>query len=101
VLSITHPQEFMAKKTQRTSSPAAAQAPYEECRDELFQHIMRCGVIGSAPEHQEEWFAETMKYLTDRYPELNETQLNELRTLGLRFAQPPKRQGTPDAVTAA
>lgn len=91
----------MAKKNPRTSAPTAVPTPFEECRDELFQHIMRCGVIGAAPEHQEEWFADTMKYLTERYPELNEKQLDEIRTLGLRFAQPPKRQGAPDAVSAA
>jgi hypothetical protein len=93
----------MAKKSPRTSSPAVAQSPYDECRDELFQHIMRCGVIGAAPEHQQEWFDDTIKYLTERYPELNEKQLTELRTLGMRFAQPPKRQqqGTPDTVSAA
>jgi hypothetical protein len=92
----------MAKKNQRSSAPAGAQTPFDECRDELFQHIMRCGVIGAASEHQEEWFNDTMKYLTERYPELTETQLNEIRTLGLRFAQPPKRQQTsPDAVSAA
>jgi hypothetical protein len=92
----------MAKKNQRSSAPAGAQTPFDECRDELFQHIMRCGVIGAASEHQEEWFNDTMKYLTERYPELNETQLNEIRTLGLRFAQPPKRQqASADAVSAA
>jgi hypothetical protein len=98
-----HTPEYMAKKSPRTSSPTAAQSPYDEARDELFQHIMRCGVIGAAPEHQEEWFDDTIKYLTERYPELNEKQLTELRTLGMRFAQPPKRQpqGTPDAVSAA
>ena len=99
---ITLTLEFMAKKTQRTSAPTAAPNPYDECRDELFQHIMRCGVIGAAPEHQEEWFAETLKYLSERYPELSESQIGELRTLGMRFAQPPKRQpGPEDAVTAA
>ena len=71
--------------------------PFEEARDELFQHIMSCGVIGSDPEHQKEWFDETMAYMTDRYSELGKPQLQELRTLGERFAQPPKRQ----AVTAA
>ena len=101
MLSITYPQEFMAKKTHRTSAPTAAPSAYEECRDELFQHIMRCGVIGAAPEHQEEWFAETIKYLTVRYPELSESQLGEIRTLGLRFSQPPKRQGSPETVSAA
>lgn len=91
----------MAKQNKRTSAPTAVQSPFDECRDELFQHIMRCGVIGAAPEHQEEWFDETMKYLTERYPELNEKQLGDLRTLGMRFSQPPKRQATPDTVSAA
>ena len=84
---------FMSRaKTQTTRRPSAPAipSPFEEARDELFQHIMRCGVIGSAPEHVEEWFNETFTYLEGRYPELSKTQLTELRTLGTRFAQPPK-----------
>lgn len=87
-------------KTQTTRRPSAPAipSPFEEARDELFQHIMRCGVIGSAPEHVEEWFNETFTYLEGRYPELSKTQLTELRTLGTRFAQPPKaRVSTSDA----
>ena len=72
-------------------SPATP-SPFEEARDELFQHIMRGGVVGSDPEHQEEWFNETMAYMTDRYPELNAEQMGELRKLGTRFAQPPKKR---------
>ena len=56
----------------------------------MFQHIMRCGVIGSAPQHQAEWFDQTIAYLEDRYHELSRTQITELRTLGERFCQPPK-----------
>ncbi len=74
----------------RRDAPAAP-TPYEEARDELFQHIMRCGVIGSAPEHQAEWFTDTMAYLGDRYPELAPSELVDLRTLGERFSQPAKR----------
>jgi len=84
-------------QTRRTSAPAIP-SPFEEARDELFQHIMRCGVIGAAPEHIEEWFNDTFVYLEERYPELNKTQLGELRVLGTRFAQPPKaRTATSDA----
>ena len=72
-------------------------SPFEQARDELFQHIMRCGVVGAEPEHIDEWFAETMKYMTERYPELSEQQVNELRTLGVRFAQPPKARTASDA----
>ena len=76
----------------------ASPSPFEEARDELFQHVMQCGVIGAEVEHQVEWFDQTMAYMTERYPELSPTQLKELRTLGERFAQPPKRQ---TATTAA
>ena len=71
---------------------SSAPSAYNEARDELFQHIMSCGVIGAEPEHQVEWFNDTMAYFTDRYPELSAQQMTELRTLGERFAQPPKRQ---------
>ncbi len=72
-------------------APAAPNA-FEEARDELFQHIMRCGVVGSADEDQSEWFQQTMEYMTDRYPELSSEQIGELRKLGERFAQPPKKR---------
>lgn len=75
--------------------PAAAPTPFEEARDELFQHIMQCGVVGAEPEDQTVWFNETMSYLEQRYPELGESERTQLRTLGERFAQPPKaRQQT-------
>ena len=82
----------MAKQKTRAMSTPAAPTPFEEARDELFQHIMRCGVVGSAPEHQTEWFQETMQYMTDRYPELDASQIGELQKLGERFAQPPKKR---------
>jgi hypothetical protein len=82
----------MAKQKNRTAKAPAAASPFEEARDELFQHIMRCGVVGSDPEHQQEWFGETMTYMTDRYPELSAEQIAELRKLGERFAQPPKKR---------
>jgi hypothetical protein len=90
----------MAKQKNRNRTPAVP-TPFEEARDELFQHIMRCGVVEAAPEHQEEWFAETMSYMTERFPELSTDQLGELRKLGERFAQPPKKQqGTADISAA-
>lgn len=68
--------------------------PFEQARDELFQHIMRCGVIGAAEEHQVEWFDDTIAYLGEHYQDLSEEQLNELKTLGLRFVQPPKAKAS-------
>ena len=92
----------MAKQKLRRSQTAAP-TPFEQARDEMFQHIMRCGVIGADPEHQKEWFNDTMAYLGDRYHELSQNELADLRTLGERFVQPPKRpQETPvDAASAA
>src|SRR5690242_13322248 len=37
--------------------------PFEQARDELFSHILRCGVLEATPEHQKEWFDDTMLYL--------------------------------------
>ncbi|MFM9014742.1 MAG: hypothetical protein ACKORK_14550 [Gemmatimonadota bacterium] len=54
-------------------------------------------MIGSEPEHQQEWFDETMKYFAERYHELGSRQLAELRVLGERFAAPTKR---PEPATA-
>jgi hypothetical protein len=81
----------MAKQRNRRFHEVATPTPFEEARDELFRQIMQCGVIGADGEHQDEWFHETMAYLSDRYPELASPQLIELRTLGDRFVQPPKR----------
>ena len=77
-------------KNRFRKEPVRAATPFEEARDELFQQIMRCGVVGSAAEDQKDWFDNTMEYLTERYHELAPTQLDELRVLGERFAQPPK-----------
>jgi hypothetical protein len=73
------------KKTQRTPAPPAS---FDQARDELFSHILRCGVIEAEPEHQKDWFDDTMQYLTERYPDLAEADLAGLRTLGERYCRP-------------
>jgi hypothetical protein len=77
----------MAKKRSPTR-PATTPSTFEQARDELFSHILRCGVLEAAPEHQKEWFDDTMLYLTDRYEGLTEGELHELRVLGERFCRP-------------
>ena len=47
------------KKTQR--DPEAVS--FAQARDEMFSHILRCGVIDALPEHQKDWFDDTMLYL--------------------------------------
>jgi hypothetical protein len=96
---------YMAKQQRNSGARRYAvptePSPFEQARDELFQHIMRCGVVGAEPEHVDEWFAETIKYMTERFPELSEQQIEELKTLGLRFAQPPKSRTESNAASAA
>lgn len=76
----------MTKKREprKTAIPTA----FEQARDELFSHILRCGVLEAAPEHQKEWFDDTMLYLADRYPDLEDQDLEQLRTLGERYCRP-------------
>lgn len=89
----------MSRSRNRRKSVSAAPTAFDLARDELFQHIIRCDVIGADPEHQAEWFSETMAYMTDRWHELNPRQLTELRTLGERFAK-PARTSSPAAPAA-
>ncbi|MEO8479991.1 MAG: hypothetical protein ABI542_10220 [Gemmatimonadota bacterium] len=73
------------KKAPRTSSMPTA---LDQARDELFSHVLRCGVLEAAPEHQKEWMDDTMQYLADRYPDMSPDELAKVRVLGERFCQP-------------
>src|SRR5215210_5793184 len=68
----------MTKKNPRRSPEAVS---FAQARDELFSHILRCGVIEALPEHQKEWFDDTMLYLADRYEDLSDEEVTQLRTL--------------------
>ena len=57
-------------------------------RDDLMSHIHRCGVLKAMPEHQLEWLNDTVDYLGECYPALDEAQLTELKQIGQRFCQP-------------
>jgi hypothetical protein len=82
----------MTKQKLRPRRDVMVASPFQEARDEMFQQIMQCGVIGCHPVDQKEWFDHTMEYLGGRYPELKPSELKDLRVLGERFAQPPKSQ---------
>jgi hypothetical protein len=79
------------REPRRVVTPTA----FEQARDELFSHILRCGVLEAAADHQKEWFDDTMLYLADRYVDLNEQELGQLRTLGERYCQPVVARPTP------
>jgi hypothetical protein len=42
-----------------------------------------------------------MGYIEDRYPELQDSQINELKALGLRFCEPPKSSPEHETANAA
>lgn len=86
----------MSKKKTRRAFPQASPSAFDQARDELFSHILRCGVIEAAPEHQKDWFDDTMQYLAERYADLTEEQLGQVRLLGERYCQPVVRR--PEAV---
>lgn len=84
----------MSKKKPRRTGSQPSPSSFDQARDELFSHILRCGVIEALPEHQKDWFDDTMGYLTDRYDDMDEEQLRRLRTLGERYCQPVRRAET-------
>jgi len=81
----------------KTREPRKVVIPtvFEQARDELFSHILRCGVLEAAADHQKEWFDDTMLYLADRYADLSGQELAQLRTLGERYCQPVVARPTP------
>ena len=92
----------MAKQTIRRRKESAQPTPFEQARDEMFQHVMRCGVVGADAQHQAEWFNDTLSYLADRYHELTPAEIAELRAMGERFVQPPKAsQPEPESAAAS
>lgn len=87
----------MAKK--RRKSREYHPSYFDQARDELFSHILRCGVLEATPEHQKEWFDDTMVFLSERYPDLDDDGLAQLRVLGERYCRPVKPHSEPIAVS--
>jgi len=80
---------------------SAPEAPsFTQARDELFSHILRCGVIDALPEHQKDWFDDTMGYIAERYEDLSPEQQTQLRLLGERYCQPVRRVETVESGAA-
>ncbi|MBI4503038.1 MAG: hypothetical protein HY700_18010 [Gemmatimonadetes bacterium] len=84
----------MAKKTP-ANGKAAGPSVLDQARDELFSHILRCGVLEAAPEHQKDWFDDTMDYLAERYEDLTDEELDGLRRLGEQYCRPVIQRPVP------
>jgi hypothetical protein len=82
-------------KKKTTTKRVSEASAFDQARDELFSHILRCGVIEALVEHQKDWFDDTMQYIAERYPELRESEVAQLRTLGERYCQPVQRRTEP------
>jgi hypothetical protein len=83
----------------------------DKARDELFAHINRCGVLKASEEQQVEWMTDTLGYIGECYPDLGDTELKQLKAIGLRFCRPavpygqretdePAAEPTPEAAAA-
>jgi hypothetical protein len=78
--------------------PRPAQTVVDRARDELYSHILSCGVLEAALDQRTAWFDDTMDYLSERYDRLTQEEVASLRTLGERFCKPVVRT---DEVVAA
>lgn len=67
----------------------------DRARDELFSHINRCGVLHAVEDDQRTWMDETIEYIAERYPDLNDQALKNLYDVGMRFCKPAIPHGNP------
>jgi hypothetical protein len=92
----------MTKTSRHRRKPVTTEpSVFDLARDEMFQHIIQCGVIGADPEHQAEWFTDTMTHMAQRWHELSPKEMTDLRTLGERFARPARGSAAAPVVVAA
>ncbi len=82
----------ISKPGKRSEAPLSG---FGQARDELFSHILRCGVLEASDQHQKDWFDDTMEYLSDRYDTLTDDHLAEVRRLGEVYCRPVIRNSDP------
>ena len=76
-------------------------ANFDMARDELFSHIHRCGVLRSTQEQQEEWMADTVQYMAERFPELSADPMAGYRqSVDIRDAVQPDCSGPHEVAQA-
>jgi uncharacterized tellurite resistance protein B-like protein len=84
----------MATNKKRTERAPSVPSAFDQARDELFSHILRCGVVEADGDQQKAWMDDTMQYLAERYVDLDAQQLEQIRVLGERFSKPVVRRQT-------
>lgn len=89
----------MTQKKKKPGKTLPTSDSSQQARDELFSHILRCGVLEADPVHQKEWMDDTMQYIGERYNDLSEEELAAVRLLGDRYCRPVVRH--PEAVGAS
>lgn len=71
----------------------------DRARDELFSHVIRCDVLDAHMQDRKDWLADTMDFMSHRYPQLNEIQLAQLEVMGQRFIKPAIPHGAGSTAT--
>jgi hypothetical protein len=56
----------------------------DEAREELLSHLLRSGMTTAPLDRQRAWLAETVDYLSERYPALSASAVEGLRALAER-----------------
>lgn len=82
----------MANNRKRVERAPSVPSTFDQARDELFSHILRCGVVEADSDQQKAWMDDTMQYLAERYADLDAQQLEQIRVLGERFSKPVVRR---------
>jgi len=72
----------------------------DRARDELFSHINRCRVLQASPEDQMRWMNETISYMGERYPDLTDTDLHDLYSIGIHFCKPAIPHGAENTMNS-
>ena len=66
----------------------------DHARDELMSHVVRCEVLNARMDDRHAWLDDTMEYMRQRYPFLNEMEFARLEVMGRQFNEPAIPHGT-------
>lgn len=66
----------------------------DRARDELMGHVVRCQVLQARMSDRHTWMDETLDYMRERYPTLNELERAKLDMMGRQFIEPAIPHGS-------